>query len=136
MDAAVVDTDILSEMLNRRNPHVMRHAGAYLRHEDQFAISAITRFELLRGLMERGASLQLKRFHEFCKRSLVMSIDDSILDLAASLWLHARRSGLPARDADLIIAATAIQSGRVLVTGNTKHYAWIPGLRLDNWCNR
>jgi predicted nucleic acid-binding protein len=36
-------------------------------------------------------------------------------------------------DADLIIAATAMEHRRVLVSGNTDHFAWIPGLVLDNW---
>jgi predicted nucleic acid-binding protein len=37
------------------------------------------------------------------------------------------------RDADLIIAATAIEHGRTLVTGNTSHFQWVPGLQIDNW---
>jgi len=111
MDAAIIDTDILSEVLKRRNSNVVRHAAAYLRRESQFAISAITRFELLRGLMERGATAQLKNFQDFCQRSLVLPIDDAVLDLAASLWVYARQKGLPSRDADLIIAATALASG-------------------------
>jgi len=41
-------------------------------------------------------------------------------------------SELPHGDADLIIAATALETGRVLVTGNTAHYSWIPGLTLDD----
>jgi len=44
-----------------------------------------------------------------------------------------RRGGHPGRDADLIIAATALEHGRVLVTGNTLHFAWVPGLKLSNW---
>ena len=32
-----------------------------------------------------------------------------------------------------LIAATALETGRVLVTGNTAHFAWISGLSLANW---
>ena len=42
-------------------------------------------------------------------------------------------SGHPQTDADLIIAATALEHSRVLVTGNTTHFAWIPSLTLENW---
>jgi predicted nucleic acid-binding protein len=52
---------------------------------------------------------------------------------AADLWADGRNSGHPRDDADLIIAATALEAGRVLVTGNTQHFAWIPGLRLADW---
>jgi predicted nucleic acid-binding protein len=49
------------------------------------------------------------------------------------IWVDARRGGYPRNDADLIIAATAMESGRVLVTGNAPHFAWIPGLSLADW---
>ena len=42
-------------------------------------------------------------------------------------------SGTPLADADLLIAATALEHGMTLVTGNTKHFARIPGLQLENW---
>jgi len=29
--------------------------------------------------------------------------------------------------------ATAIETGRVLVTGNTPHFSWISGLRIEDW---
>ncbi len=39
-------------------------------------------------------------------------------------------------DADLIIASSAIDAGMTLVTGNTRHYARIEGLSLENWFSR
>lgn len=42
-------------------------------------------------------------------------------------------AGNPLADADLLIAATALEHGMALVTGNTKHFARIPGLQLENW---
>jgi len=52
---------------------------------------------------------------------------------AAELWCDAWAGGHPHDDADLIIAATAREHGRVLVTGNTPHFAWVQGLRLEDW---
>jgi tRNA(fMet)-specific endonuclease VapC len=56
-----------------------------------------------------------------------------IFDRAADLWAFARKAGLPRNDADLIIAATALEHERTLVTGNTAHFSWVPGLVLENW---
>lgn len=42
-------------------------------------------------------------------------------------------AGTRLADADLLIAATALEHDMTLVTGNTKHFARIPGLRLENW---
>jgi hypothetical protein len=39
----------------------------------------------------------------------------------------------PHADADVLIAATALEHGRVLVTGNTAHFSWIPGLAIEDW---
>jgi tRNA(fMet)-specific endonuclease VapC len=136
MDAALLDTDMLNELLKGRNPQVVRHGAAYLRQHSQFALSAITRYELLRGLKERGAAAQLIRFDLFCQRSLVEPVTSAILDRAAGLWVTARKGGFAARDADLIIAATALELNRVLVTGNTAHFSWIPSLPLANWRDR
>jgi len=84
MDAAMLDTDTLNEVLKRRNPQVVRHAADYLLQRRQFAISAITRYELLRGLKEKGAIAQIVRFDQFCQRSRILPINDSVLDRAFS----------------------------------------------------
>ncbi len=36
-------------------------------------------------------------------------------------------------DFDLLIASTALAENLILVTNNTRHYARIPGIRLENW---
>ncbi len=69
----------------------------------------------------------------FCQHSFIFPVTDAIFDRTADLWVTARNSGLVTRDADTIIAATALEHGRVLVTDNTRHFAWIPQLRLADW---
>ncbi|MBI3862270.1 MAG: type II toxin-antitoxin system VapC family toxin [Planctomycetia bacterium] len=135
MDAALLDTDILNEVLKQKNANVVRHAAAYLAQHGQFAISSITRYELLRGLKEKNASSQLARFQAFCQQTTIFPVADDILDRAVDLWVAGRTQGLAPKDADVIIAATALHHGRVLVTGNLAHFAWIPGLTINNWRN-
>ena len=43
------------------------------------------------------------------------------------------RNGIRLADADVIIAATALESGMTLVTGNTRHFSRIDGLKMENW---
>jgi tRNA(fMet)-specific endonuclease VapC len=133
MDAALLDTDLLSEVLKQRNPIVRKRARQYLRSHGQFAFSAVTRFEIVRGYKERGAAGPLARFITFCGHSLIFAVDDAIFDRAADLWAIARQGGHPCDDADLLIAATALAHGRRLVTGNRTHFEWIPDLILENW---
>lgn len=135
MDAASLDTDTLNEILKKKKSHVLRHAAAYLAQYGRFAMSSITRYEALRGLLEKNAVAQLSRFHGFCLNTMVLPVTDDILDSAADLWVRGRKRGMTPNDADLIIAATALYHNRTLVTGNTAHFAWISGLRLENWRN-
>jgi len=133
MQLSLLDTDILSEFLKQRNPVVVRNAADYLAKYQQFAISAMTRYEVMRGLKDKRAVRQLKKFDEFCRNAEVLPITDEILDRTSDLWVEARKGGHPSRDPDLIIAATALEHGRVLVTGNTSDFHWIQGLTVENW---
>ena len=87
----------------------------------------------VRGLKATGATPQLAQFNAVVDSSDVIPIDTAILMRAADLWAEGKRGGHPSDDADLIIAATALESGRNLVTDNTAHYSWISGLTLDDW---
>ena len=133
MDSALLDTDILSEVLKQRNAPVATKAASYLSIHGQFSFSVFTRFEIERGYKEKNAVRLLSRLTTFCQHSLVFPLSDAIFDRAADLWVLARQGGHPHGDADLLIAATALENGRVLITGNTAHFAWIPGLRIEDW---
>ena len=43
------------------------------------------------------------------------------------------QNGIGCSEPDLRIAAVAIQHNLILITGNTKHFNNIPGLRFENW---
>ncbi|QDT38394.1 type II toxin-antitoxin system VapC family toxin [Stratiformator vulcanicus] len=133
MSEALLDTDILSEVLKQKDDSVVAMASLYLQEHGRFSISSITRYEILRGLKHKGATRQVRKFEEFCRHSVVHAVTDEILDRTADLWVLGERGGRPHRDADLIIAATALEHDRVLVTGNTPHFEWIPNLSLENW---
>jgi len=133
MDVSLLDTDILSEVIKLRNVNVRQNALAYCTQHGELAISSMSRYEVVRGYRDQNAATQLARFSVFCQHALILPVTDAVFDQAADLWVAARRGGHPNGDADLIIAATAIVSGRVLVTGNTAHFAWVPGLRIEDW---
>ena len=133
MDSSLLDTDILTEIFKWRNRTVAARATEYLREHDQFAISAMTRFEVIRGLRHKRATRSLERFESMCGRMLIAPITNVVLDRAADLWVAARDGGHPQRDADLIIAATALVQNLTLVTGNTAHFQWMSGLSVANW---
>ena len=119
MSPCLLYTDILSELLKQRDPRVAERAAAYFAVHGQFDFSGLTRYKVLPGLKDKGAVKQVERFEALCQRPLVLPITDSVLVLAADLWVLGRAQGQPRSDADLILAATAIEQKTPLVTGNT-----------------
>jgi tRNA(fMet)-specific endonuclease VapC len=133
MNPCLLDTDILSEVMRGRNQDVVAKADLYLQSHGQFAISAFTQYEVVRGLRWRKASIKLAEFLRLCDAMTVYPITADILDRAADLWASGAALGKPKMDADLVIAATALVNGRELVTGNLAHFEWIEGLVLSSW---
>jgi hypothetical protein len=56
MSLAILDTDMLAEAFKRRNSVVLGHAADYFAAYGQFAFSAMTRFEVIRGLRQKRSA--------------------------------------------------------------------------------
>jgi predicted nucleic acid-binding protein len=120
----LLDTDVLSELRKRkRNPHVVKWIGAVT--ESNLHLSAITVAEIERGIERQkkpdpAFANDLAAWLEFTLRAF----GERILPLTVNI---ARRWGrLSAQigntELDLAIAATALEHGLTVVTGNTKHF--------------
>ncbi len=133
MPLSLLDTDILSEVFKQRDAVVKQHAASYLLQYQQFTFSVFSRFEIRRGYLSKQATQQLSRFDLFCGQCQVLTLDDAVFDRAALLWADARRGGHPCGDADLLIAATALEHGLTLVTGNARHFSWMTALPTEDW---
>jgi len=133
MDESLLDTDLLSEVLKGKDTQLLATARQYLIEHQRLAFSDIMLYEIVRGMRANRAVRQLANFLKTVDTSDVFPVSRSVLLRAADLWSDARRSGHPKDDADLIIAATALETRRVLVTGNTAHFSWISGLQLADW---
>jgi len=101
MHEALLDTDILSEVLKRKDRRVLDAVRKYLSEHERLAFSAITAYEILRGLQARSAERQFAAFRKTIKSSMVIAADLRILMRAAQLWADARLAGHPHDDADL-----------------------------------
>jgi tRNA(fMet)-specific endonuclease VapC len=133
MTEAILDTDILSEFMKGKHLHVMQHAYVYELAFGSFSFSIVTRYEVRRGLRRTHSKRLLGEFDAFTSVQTVLPITDRIWRRTEDLWLIAQRGGFPSGDADLLIAATALEHQRQLVTGNVAHFHWIPNLSFANW---
>lgn len=131
---ALLDTDILSAVLRiHKHPVVIARVQAYLAEHDRFTISIITRYEILRGLQAKGATMQLAAFDRFCVANQVLSLTDEIVIQAAEIYGDLYRRGELIGDADILIAASALVHNLGVITNNESHYRRISGLRVENW---
>jgi tRNA(fMet)-specific endonuclease VapC len=133
MEASLLDTDTLSEIMKGRNTHVQDNALQYLSTFGHFTFSIITRYEILRGLKARGATRQLVRFEQRCQHSEVLPVTDNIIVRAADIYALLYQQGQLISDADILIAATALEYQRCMVTENRAHFRRIPALTIESW---
>jgi tRNA(fMet)-specific endonuclease VapC len=129
---ALIDTDILS-LLMRNDRAVVNRTERYLIPLSILTISAITRYEILRGLRVKRATSQLIEFEDFCRDNEVLPLTDSILIRSSEIYADLSARGQLLLDADIFIAATAIEHGLVLVTNNVLHFNRIPDINIENW---
>ena len=129
---SLLDTDVLSGLM-RKTPVALNRARAYLADHRQLTISLVTRFEILRGLKAKRANAQLAAFDSFCMSNEVLPITDQIIVRAAETYADLHNRGQLIADADILIAATAIENGLVMATNNLADFGRITGLQIDNW---
>lgn len=127
------DTDVLIEVGRaRRRPGLVRRL-AQTPPDDQ-ATTAINVGKLLYGA-RRLPDEQIARRAEAVLRTLVriLPADAAAAHFYAVLraWLEARGERLASPD--LWIAAVCLAHDATLVSGNVRHFARVPGLRVENW---
>ena len=69
MDEAIIDSDIVSELIKAKNPRVLHIGAHYLSQHQRFAFSAITFYEVCRGFLSIGAVARLTKFVQFAAAS-------------------------------------------------------------------
>ena len=84
----------------------------------------------------RNPSAEDERVNRFADIFDELKPTRSLLRKFGEIKAELQKTGELLPDADLLIAATAIDAGAVLVTGNTKHFCRISGLLLENWFPR
>lgn len=128
-----LDTDVLSAIMRRDPPlDVVRRAAA-IPAADQCTTS-VTLGELLYGAAKRGSDRLAERVEQLILATgLVLPFDEPAAREYGTLRAQLEREGRRLAEPDLRIASIALSRGLTLVTGNTRHFARVPGLRVENW---
>jgi tRNA(fMet)-specific endonuclease VapC len=129
----LLDTNIVSYILKRTNTTIESKLREARRSGQEVFLSCITYYELKRGLLYANATRQLAEFDAFSSKYPVLFLDDiQIIEQACEIHANLKIKGTPIQDADVLIAATAITRGLILVS-NDSDLQRVEGLNLENW---
>lgn len=129
----MLDTDICFHVINERPPSVLQ---AFRRHSAEgLGISSVTAGELFCGVARTGSERNLRALQQFIAPLEVAPFDLAAAEVFGALraWLHSQ--GTPIGPYDTQIAAHAHAMGVTLVSNNTREFARVPNLRVQNWAS-
>ena len=127
----LLDTDMCVYWL--RGQSAVREYALMIDPAD-LAISIITLAELYYGAAWSAQPIATKRAVEvFADAITVLPLNPASVEIFGNVKATLRKQGQRIEDLDLLIAATALAHGVVLVTNNQQHFRRIPDLQLANW---
>lgn len=118
--------------LMRGNPKV---AACFARQQlAQLSISSVVKAELLYGAHKsQGVARNLLITRQFLAQMVCLPFDDECADCYGKLRAELAAAGQSIGANDMLIAATALAHGKILVTHNTREFSRITGLLLEDW---
>ncbi len=98
------------------------------------AICSIVVAELHYGAHRSGRRTEnLNQVQAFCRRFPSLPFDDKSAEEYGRIRAHLAVTGSLIGPNDLLIAAITLANNLTLVTNNTREFARVPGLRLEDW---
>jgi len=127
----MLDTDICIYVVNERPTVVLNR---FREHEAAgLGISAVTAAELYYGVARTGSERNLRALRQFLAPLQIAPFDHAAAQACGSLRAWLASQGTPIGPYDTQIAAHAFTLGVALVSNNTREFARVPGLRVENW---
>ncbi len=132
MPRFMLDTDTCSYIMKRSNDALLRR----LRKTpvSDVCISVVTNAELLYGVevspRQQQDGIALEALLQYVE---VMDFPGEAAKDYAEIRAHLKTRGTMIGANDLFIAAHARSLGLTLVTNNTREFARVPKLKIDNW---
>ena len=127
------DTDVLSATIRREPSLPLIRRLAQVPPTDQFT-TAITMGELLYGAARRDSKRLNEQVRDLLRGALtILPFDEAAAAVYGPLRASLESDGQPLAEPDLRIASIALSRELIMVTGNTHHFARIPGLTVENW---
>ncbi|MGK7900223.1 MAG: type II toxin-antitoxin system VapC family toxin [Hormoscilla sp.] len=127
----LLDTNIVSAIL-KKNEKINQKMKQVRRQGQSAFISGITYYEVKRGLLASNATRKLLDFDFFCRTYRVLPVEIEVLEKASEIHAELKGQGRLLEDADILIAATAIAQGLILVS-HDRDMQRVTGITIEDW---
>ena len=127
----LLDTNICSHIINAKPPAVLARFQQY--RMGDIGVCSVVAAELAFGVAKSGSARNRQALEMFLAPLIVLPFDAAAVWFYGDLRADLERKGTPIGSLDTMIAAHALSLQALLVTNNTREFAVVPGLRLDNW---
>ncbi len=126
----LIDTDTVSA-------HLRGHAqvtARFMQYGGRLYLSAVTLAELKTWLYRVGTPAKYRSGLQALLRNVqVLQVDDAVADRFGVVGANLLDGGITVATPDLLIAATALEHGRAVVTHNVSDFSRVPGLTVIDW---
>jgi len=126
----MLDTEISSYVIRRRPASI---AEKFQRHAEQLCVSVMTAAELRFGAVKAARPELANLVEAYLARVTILDWADSATFHYARIRTDLESLGTPIGNMDLLIASHAVAEQATLVTNNMKHFAAVPGLKVEQW---
>jgi tRNA(fMet)-specific endonuclease VapC len=100
----------------------------------EIAIPAVVVYELEFGtLRSSNPERRQKELQRLLGAISILPFDDRAATLAAKLRYDLGQSGIAIGPIDTLIAGTVLAHGAKLISHNTREFARVPGLQIEDW---
>lgn len=128
--AVLLDTDVSIELL-RHNEHTL---DCLARCEDEIFVSTITAAELYFGAYHsQRIEKNVRAVDDFLDQFPRLTISTEATRIFGEWKQRLVRQSTQVDTLDLLIASIALANDCSVVTGNTRHFKNIAGVRVENW---
>ena len=128
----MMDSNICIYTIKRKPPEVLTRFSEYA--VGDLCVSSVTASELLYGAHKSARPEQnLAAIEQFLLPLLVLPFGYEAGQTYGKLRAYLEKQGTPIGPLDTLIAAHALHLNVPIVTNNTKEFARVPGLVLENW---
>ena len=127
----LLDTNICIYIINAKPAAVLERFKRYRLGE--IGLCSVVAAELAFGVAKSGSARNRQALEMFLAPLDVLPFDERAAWAYGDLRAELERRGTPIGSLDTMIAAHALSQEATLITNNTREFAQVPRLHVENW---